>query len=221
MKFASLALASTLLFAAIAPTAQAQTASQYQHQLNRAICLNHWTEALSFARLLIGSEQTTPQQRQQLIALRDQLENHRASNAVFDRSGEPGCAAAIAAAPREAAALQAASPPPRRSVQPSAVSRPAAITRSPQSAINRPTQADLDAANLVTVNSYCDLRRRGLSPEAAAHQAGAAYLDYFVSRYGRTAALEFTRARDAADPNRERLRREWADFLLAQCPELL
>ncbi|MBD2089400.1 hypothetical protein H6F67_05990 [Microcoleus sp. FACHB-1515] len=225
MKFASWVLASTVLLSAIAPSAHAQTANQYQHQLNRAVCLNNWTEALSFVRLLIGSEQTTPQQRQQLVTFRNQLENYRASNAVFDHSGDPNCAAAIAAAPREAAALQAISPPPRRPVQSAVVNRPAAsaavaqpaanpsIAATPSFIANRPVR--VDPSLIVFVRSYCQARRNGVIHDIALPEGVRAYQEDLVSRYGAARAQEFRQAVGST-----RWNQELAGALLDECPEV-
>lgn len=219
MKFASWVLVSTVLLSAIAPSAHAQTANQYQHQLNRAVCLNNWTEALSFVRLLIGSEQTTPQQRQQLVTFRNQLENYRASNAVFDRTGDPNCAVAVAAAPREAAVLQASSQP-RRPVQPSALSRPVAIARTPQPAASAPSFAadrpvQVDPSLIVFARSYCQARRNGVVHDVALPQSVAVYQADLINRYGANRAEEFRQAVGST-----RWNQELAGALLDECPEV-
>lgn len=70
---------------------------QLQADLETAKCLNDWAGALEVIRQLIGSEQITADQREQLVAERRQLEDDRANQTVVDRSSDEACAEAIAA----------------------------------------------------------------------------------------------------------------------------
>jgi hypothetical protein len=90
-------LVSVFLIAVLAPAkAQSPNLGQLQADLNRAICLNHWNEALSALQQMIGADQVTPESRQQLVNFRYQLEDYRAREIQFNQRDNAECLAAIA-----------------------------------------------------------------------------------------------------------------------------
>lgn len=66
--------------------------------LRNAVCQNDWDSALQSIRPMIGSPNISPSYRQQLVALRHQLEDWRAAQAAFD---SPTCNGAIATSPEQ------------------------------------------------------------------------------------------------------------------------
>jgi hypothetical protein len=89
MKLFRVAIAALVL--ASASPAAAQTVAQYQPQITAAECRGDWFEAVSLTRLLIGSNATSQQQRQQLLVSRDRYEGYRAGGTQIDRPAN--CAA--------------------------------------------------------------------------------------------------------------------------------
>lgn len=61
--------------------------------LNTAMCVNDWEKALSILQTLLGSDTTTVESRQQLVALRSKIQEYRARRVQIDQSD--ACAAAL------------------------------------------------------------------------------------------------------------------------------
>lgn len=112
-KFFQLSTASVLALAfhVLPASAQTQSVEQLRTDLQNAVCLNDWDDAVRVTSSLIGSSEITPQYRQELVDFRRELQGWQASQAQFDRSSNPDCAEAIAAANQPAPVPQQAARP--------------------------------------------------------------------------------------------------------------
>jgi hypothetical protein len=85
-------------------SAQTVNTTQLETNLQAAVCLNHWDQALKAIAPLIGSPGVSDQQRQELIQFRYQLENWRAVGAEFGQM--PNCQGQISVTTPQAQAPQ-------------------------------------------------------------------------------------------------------------------
>ncbi|MEB3210783.1 MAG: hypothetical protein VKL39_05490 [Leptolyngbyaceae bacterium] len=110
---------------------QAQTSrpsiETLRDELQTAICLNNWDEALSIIGPMIGSSEITQSYREELIRFRQRIQNWRTAQA--DLSGQPSCASIISAEQAEAAAEAAVR---AEQLQAAEAARQEAIASQPQ-----------------------------------------------------------------------------------------
>lgn len=76
--------------------AQTSAIDSLQTQLQAAICLNDWPQAIDLTNQLIGSDDLSPEDRDSLVNYRSQLQNWQATGARF--ANLPNCTAANSAA---------------------------------------------------------------------------------------------------------------------------
>jgi hypothetical protein len=129
--------------------AQSRTSSidALRNDLQTAVCLNNWDEALSIIGPMIGSSEITSDYRNQLIQYRRQIQTWRASQA--DLSAQPSCAPAIA----EAEAAAEAEAIAREGAQQAAeAARRRAIASQPQAQQNNRSTAAQCMELATTVN---------------------------------------------------------------------
>ncbi|NJL21443.1 MAG: hypothetical protein HC895_12445 [Leptolyngbyaceae cyanobacterium SM1_3_5] len=109
MRFAPLRLWVALFACAFNLPAFAQTPAidALQTQLQTAICLNDWTQAIDLTNQIIGSDDLSPEDRNRLVSYRSQLQNWRATGARF--ANLPNCNStdsAVAIAPLSTSTIE-------------------------------------------------------------------------------------------------------------------
>ncbi|MEM9448579.1 MAG: hypothetical protein AAGA75_08600 [Cyanobacteria bacterium P01_E01_bin.6] len=140
-----LAFSSLLLRPAQAQTGDRSLGTLYD-DLQTAVCLNNWDEALSVLSPMIGSSEITATYRDELIQFRQQVQTWRARQAVF--SDQPNCDSVIAQADAEAAGQASAQ---EAALQAAAAARQTAATTQPEVRNNtRSTMSQcVDLANVM------------------------------------------------------------------------
>lgn len=87
--------------------AQTPAIDNLQIQLQAAICLNDWPQAIDLTNQLIGSEDLSPEDREGLLNYRSQLQNWRATGARFANLLNCNAAdSAVAIAPQSTSAIE-------------------------------------------------------------------------------------------------------------------
>ncbi|MBD2090610.1 PPC domain-containing protein [Microcoleus sp. FACHB-1515] len=92
---------------ALPALAQTPAIDTLQTQLQAAICLNDWPQAIDLTNQLIGSDDLSPEDRESLVNYRSQLQNWRATGARF--ANLPNCNAAnpaVAIAPQSTTTIE-------------------------------------------------------------------------------------------------------------------
>lgn len=96
--FSVIISASTICLISKAQSVQSITVTTLRSQLQDAVCLNQWNQAIELTGRLMGSVEITAEYRSQLLAFRRQLEGYRSSDTVIDNTHRADCKAALSAA---------------------------------------------------------------------------------------------------------------------------
>lgn len=164
--------------------AQTRSLEHLRDELQVAVCLNNWDDALSLLSPMIGSSDITASYREELIRFRQQVQNWRATRAEF--SNQSNCDDIIAQAEADAAAETAAR---EDAIQAADAARQNAILSQPE-VRNTTRSTSAQCLELAAVINWVDSEARSLMTQV--NTTDPASLIRMIERLADLSALTVT-----------------------------